>query len=251
MRERSSSYANRRIPLNTRANALLSGNVFCGHCNGRLIITTNGKKYHRKDGEVTITPKTRYVCYNKTRHPGRCDGQTGYTVSILDGIVDKIVSSIFSRIQEQPENQIITKQFEERIAGIRSNLEQAKSDLYSEVQELSMLENELLNVIRGTSAIKPEILNYKHDEISKSVAEKSAVVETLEEELVNDSSILSEVTRQYYDVITWAGLYFESEIEVKKMIVARLISEVHVSRDYKIEINFKISEQQLGLDQEQ
>jgi len=35
------------------------------------------------------------------------------------------------------------------------------------------------------------------------------------------------------------------------MIVAQLISAVHVSADYHIEIDFKISERQLGLDQEQ
>ncbi|MCL2684353.1 MAG: recombinase family protein [Synergistaceae bacterium] len=79
--ERSSDYAERRIPLNTKGNALLSGNIFCGHCNARLTLTTNGKKYQRKDGGFTVTPKTRYVCYNKTRHPEKCDGQTGYTTS--------------------------------------------------------------------------------------------------------------------------------------------------------------------------
>ena len=34
------------------------------------------------------------------------------------------------------------------------------------------------------------------------------------------------------------------------MIVAQLISAVRVSRDYKIEIDFKISEKQLGLENE-
>lgn len=33
----------RSIPLNTRGNALLSGNIFCGHCGARLCITTSGK----------------------------------------------------------------------------------------------------------------------------------------------------------------------------------------------------------------
>jgi DNA invertase Pin-like site-specific DNA recombinase len=48
-RQRSANYsASRRIPLNTKGNSLLSGNVFCGHCNGRLTLTTNGKKYVRK-----------------------------------------------------------------------------------------------------------------------------------------------------------------------------------------------------------
>ena len=251
--ERSSDYAERRIPLNTKGNALLSGNVFCGHCNGRLTITTNGKKYLRKtDGEVTITPKTRYVCYNKTRHPEKCDGQTGYTTSKLDGVVEKVVEQIFSRIKEKPGEQIIASQFEERIAGIKLNLEQAKSSLNSELQVMSMLEGELLKVIQGTSALKPEMLNKKYEEVERSVAEKKSVVEILEQELDNSKETMRQITRQYSDVLTWADMYAESPIDVKKMIVSQLISAVRVSADYKIqiEIDFKISERQLGLDQE-
>ena len=91
MEQRSAAYAERRVPLNTKGNSLLSGNIFCGHCNARMTITTNGKKYHRKDGEVTIKPRTRYVCYNRTRHKHLCDGQTGYTVRKLDKVIDKVV----------------------------------------------------------------------------------------------------------------------------------------------------------------
>lgn len=35
----------RTVPLNTRGNSLLAGNVFCGHCGSRLSLTTNGKAY--------------------------------------------------------------------------------------------------------------------------------------------------------------------------------------------------------------
>jgi len=62
---------------------------------------------------------------------------------------------------------------------------------------------------------------------------------------------MRQVTRQYNDVLTWADMYAESAMDVKKMIVAQLTSAVRVSADYKIEIDFKISERQLGLDQEQ
>ena len=250
-KERSSDYEERRIPLNTKGDALLSGNVFCGHCNARLTLTTNGKKYLRKDGEITITPKTRYVCYNKTRHPEKCDGQTGYTTSKLDGVIEKIVESIFSRIKEVPSEQIIAAQFEERIATIKLNLEQAKTALRGELQVLSMLEDELLKVLDRTSVLKPEMLNKKHDETERSVVEKKAVVDRLENELVNSQDTMRQVTRQYTDVLTWADMYAESPMAVKKMIVAQLIRTVRVSAGYKIEIDFKISERELGLDQEQ
>ena len=251
MKERSAVSAERRMPLNTKGNALLAGNVFCGHCDGRLTITTNGKKYVRKsDGETTITPKTRYVCYNKTRHPEKCDGQTGYTTSKLDGVVEKIVESIFSKVKETPGDELITAQYEERIAGIKLNLEQARTALNSELQVQTMLEEELLKVIQGTSALKPQMLNKKYEETERSVAQKRVIVEALEQELANSKDTMAVVKRQHGDIMTWADMYAESPIDVKKMIVAQLISSVKVSKDYKIEIDFKISERQLGLDKE-
>ena len=252
MQQRSNNYsASRRIPLNTKGNSLLSGNVFCGHCNGRLTLTTNGKKYHRKkDGGVTVTPKTRYVCYNKTRHPERCDGQTGYTTSKLDGVIEKLIESIFSKIKEQPGDEVIAGQFEERIAVIKLNLEQAQTALNSELQVRSMLEGELLKVIQGTSALKPEMLNKKYEETEQSIKEKQALVDSFQQELANSKDMKGQVSRQYQDVLTWADIFADSEIDVRKMIVAQLISAVRVSADYKIEIDFKISEKQLGLEKE-
>jgi hypothetical protein len=250
-KERSSAYAERRIPMNTKGNALLSGNVFCGHCNARLTLTTNGKKYIRKtDGAVTFTPKTRYVCYNKTRHPEKCNGQTGYTTSKLDGVIEKIVENIFSKIKEKPGEQIIAAQFEERIAVIKLNLEQARTALNSELQTQTMLESELMKVIQGTSALKPEMLNKKYEEVEHAVAEKKSLVKNFEQELANSKDTMRQVTQQYNDVLSWADMFSESEMDVKKMIVAQLISAVRVSRDYKIEIDFKISERQLGLEHE-
>ena len=251
VKERSAAYADRRrMPLNTRGSALLSGNIFCGHCNARLTLTTNGKKRERKDGTVTVIPKNRYVCYNRTRHPEKCEGQTGYSTPKLDAIIEQIVESLFSKIKEKPGEQVIAAQYEERATAIKLNLDHARSALNGELQVLSMLEDELLKILSGTSALKPELLNKKHDEAERSVMEKRALVEALEQELANSKDMKQKITKQYNDVMTWADMYADSEIDVKKMIIAQLIREIHVSEDYTVEIDFKISERQLGLDQE-
>jgi hypothetical protein len=103
----------------------------------------------------------------------------------------------------------------------------------------------------GTSSLKPEMLNKKHDEVEIAVAAKQAVVDKLEADLANSQGMERQVTRQFADVLSWANMYAQSPMDVKKMIVSQLIGAVRVSRDYKIEIDFKISERQLGLDREQ
>jgi hypothetical protein len=114
--QRSSDYADRRVPLNTRGSSLLSGNVFCGHCGARLVVTTNGKKYLRRDGDVTLTPRTRYVCYNRTRHSHLCDGQTGYTVKKLDAMVESVVRDLFEQLNDVPKDAIIAERYADKIA---------------------------------------------------------------------------------------------------------------------------------------
>ena len=138
--------------------------------------------------------------------PEKCNGQTGYTTSKLDGLVEQVVMSIFSRMREKPGDEIITAQFNERIAGMKLNLEQARTALYSELQVMSMLENELIKVIQGTSALKPEMLNKKHDETERSISEKQGIVHALEQELDNSKETMRQVVKQYNDVLTWADM---------------------------------------------
>ena len=86
----------RRIARTTKGKALLSGNIFCGHCGARLCITTSGRNRRLADGSRGI--RTRYTCQTKSRTHGDCDGQTGYTVEKLDAIIDSVIHGIFSRV---------------------------------------------------------------------------------------------------------------------------------------------------------
>lgn len=79
-----SAEAERTVPINTRGNSLLAGNVVCGHCGLRLTLTTSGKAYPCKDDPNRIVKRVRYICYGKTRKQTDCDGQTGYAAHILN-----------------------------------------------------------------------------------------------------------------------------------------------------------------------
>ena len=46
-----------------------------------------------------MVKRVRYICYGKTRKQTDCNGQTGYTAHILDGIIDKLVRRIFERMK--------------------------------------------------------------------------------------------------------------------------------------------------------
>ena len=48
----------------------------------------------------------RYQCHYNVRHPGECDGQSGYGVTKLDGIVEKVIRMKFAEIAAAPEDTV-------------------------------------------------------------------------------------------------------------------------------------------------
>ena len=246
VKQRASEYNERRVPLNTKGSSLLSGNVFCGHCGARLIITTNGKKRVRKDGHVTVTPRTRYVCYNKTRHAHLCNGQTGYTSRKLDEIIESVVRKLFSGISDIPRDVIVADRYTDQTEEYRNQLSEAKSKLKTHATELLELEAEVIKVIRGESKLNSGILNKLYEDAKINAAEADLLVKELESK-INDSEKTKESLAARIDTIkTWADIYDECEMDVKKMILSRIMHSVKVSRDYDIEIDFTVDFEQFG-----
>lgn len=68
-----------------------------------------------RDDPNRIVTRVRYVCYGKTRKQTKCDGQTGYTAHILDGITDKLVRQIFDRMKAIPKSEIVDIRYREKI----------------------------------------------------------------------------------------------------------------------------------------
>jgi len=238
--QRSVAYNEQRVPLNTRGSSLLSGNIFCGHCGGRLIVTTNGKKRVRKDGQVTVTPRTRYVCYNKTRHSHLCDGQTGYTVKKLDTIVETIVRGIFRQLRDVPKDAVISERFADKIAEYRKQLGAAKAALQEHTAEVQEYESEVIRVIRGESKLNPELLNKMYESAKEKAAVSEQSVIELESRIHDGNQMRDSLSKQYDNMLTWADIYDGCDMETRKMILSRLFKAVKVRRDYGIEIDFTV-----------
>ena len=68
----------RHIALQTKGQAMLSGNIFCAHCGGRLTTIRYRDHYTRADGSEYSVDQIKYSCYHKSRKLCKCDGQTTY-----------------------------------------------------------------------------------------------------------------------------------------------------------------------------
>lgn len=240
----------RHIPLNTRGNSLLAGNVYCGHCGSRLSLTTNGKAYPCKDDPNRVVKRVRYICYGKTRKQTDCDGQTGYTAHILDGIIDKLVRQIFERMKAIPKSDIVNIRYREKMEERKSLLHSVRAEYAKAAADLETLKGEVIKTIRGESTFSKELLSSLIAEAEAKCQELQENMEKAQAAYDEGKTVLASLNAQYDDIISWAEMYDTASMEAKKMIVNCLIKRVDVYRDYKLHIDFNIDFEQFcgGLD---
>ena len=86
-----------------------------------------------------------------------------------------------------------------------------------------------------------DLLNSLVAEASEQIKQLSWQIQTATAELEETVQSASQVLREYDQLMGWAEMYDNCTFEAKKMIVAQFVKEVHVRRDYEIDIEFNVS----------
>lgn len=230
--------AEHHVPLRTRGQALLSNNVYCGHCGARLALTTSRKWRKLSDGTLDDTLRIRYTCYGKLRKQTDCTGQTGYTMHILDEIIDKMVRQIFSRLRGIPKEQLITSRYAKETAERKNHLQALQAERDKAEKDLLALKTEILAVIKGESAFPKDTLAEMIAAQEKKHTELETLCEEASAELERNAELMANVSQLYEELISYADLYDSASFEAKKMIVSQLIRRVEVYRGYQIHVDF-------------
>ena len=243
----------RTIPLNVSGQSLLSGNVFCGHCKGRLTLTTNGSKRKHSDGSIVTCKRIRYVCYNKTRKRCECDGQTGYTMHILDEKVIQVLHMIFDKMKSVPQQAIIDLLYSKSMFSLEDELNSAKAEFTRATNEYTFLKAEIVKSVQGESKFDASILSELVNTAKEKMSAASERLTALNQEYANGQSRLKAIEENYTRILKWSEVFDESPMEVKKMIASMIINRVYVYEGYRLEFEFNINFEQfeLGLTEEQ
>lgn len=229
------------VPLTTRGQSLLVGNVYCGHCGARLSLATAGRNYKKKDGTVVKKTYSCYKCYNKAMAAEKCDGQTTYGVSKLDNLVDQIIHIQLQRIQKAPPQALIEKQRDREAEQVKAKAKLLREQYQQKQRDYQDLKEETLKVVRGTSRLNVDLLNNLIEETTVQMAELEGQIRTAEAELREVLSGAEQVRQEYAQLMDWAGLYDNCSFEAKKMIAAQFVKAVRVKRGYEVDIEFNVS----------
>lgn len=251
MTERTNEYNSKRtMPKITSGQSLLSGNVFCGHCGGRLTITTNGTTRKHADGTVVERKRIRYVCYNKTRKRNDCDGQTGYTMHILDNMVTKVLHCIFDRMRAMDESEIISRTNRNALVSLNERINATRNECAQATKEYDSLKAEVVKAVQGSSAFPMDVLSELVNTARAKMLDADARLSDLLTELEKSKNKVSQITADYRRLMEWSTIFDTSHNEVKKMIASYIIKRVEVYSDYRlrIELNMSVAQFELGLD---
>ena len=81
------------------------------------------------DGSTVKEKRFRYSCHYNVRHPGQCDGQSGYGVTKLDAIVESIVCTKFSEILECSKSKLLQDMLRKDMEVAQKEVSRVKSEL--------------------------------------------------------------------------------------------------------------------------
>lgn len=237
----------RTLPRNTSGQSMLSGNVFCGHCGGRLTLTTNGTVRKNADGVQVARRRIRYVCYNKTRHRAECSGQTGYTMHILDGMVTEVLHQIFDKMKAVREDEIVSRTQMNVTADVKNQLTAAKREFAKATKEYEAVKSKLMAIIRGESNLPESLISEMAEDAKQKMMAASEKVSALSAEMEQSNSRTDEIRRDYRNIMKWSEIFDSSDMAVKKMIAGYLIKKVSVYSGYRLHIEFNINFAQFEL----
>ena len=148
----------------------------------------------------------RYICYGKTRKQTDCDGQTGYTAHILDGIIDKLVRQIFERMKAIPKSEIVNVRYPEKMEERKSLRQSVRAEYSKAAAELDMLKAEVIKALRGESAFPKDLLGTMVTEAEAKCTELQRQFEAAQAACDEGEQVLRSLTAQYDDIISWADM---------------------------------------------
>ena len=157
---------------NRDGQVVLSGNVFCGTCGGRLISTTVRRTHHATESYNPRIPV--YRCYNRIQRKDLCDGQSIYRADKVDAVVEAAVCAILNRVRVIDQNDYLKKRRQQELNAARVKLRQLES-AYGKVQnERKRLNGYIMDALSAAQGLCPVYQNAAMEEKRRIV---SALIE--------------------------------------------------------------------------
>ena len=234
----------RRIATKTKGGAMLSGNIFCSHCGGRITTTHHKDRYIRKDGSEHISDVLKYCCYHKSRKLCECDGQTNYIAAKVDEAVCRIMRQVFANMAGAPEEEKYKEILKKQQAAHNAGRRKVSLELDKNRKQLEALQEEIGKTLLGDSLYTPEDLKEAINTIKTRIAEGEEQLQKLDEELLQKNEMAEAALPAYRRFKSWAEEFDTASKEQKKMIACQLFDRIELGKNYQITLQMNVTYKQ-------
>ena len=230
----------KQVARTTKANTLLSGNIYCAHCGGKLNVTSYVDKHIRADGSVKEVRRQRYTCMNKMRHLSECDGQVAYVASKIDQAVEDVIRDCLRHIKQTPKDIALEERYKKEVFEARlfvKKLSAENEKLKACHKELSL---EIGNALIGDSRFDIDTLSLSIKNVQSKIKENETALAEAEFAFNNKQGAMEKLDVYYEQFTSWADEFDHATLEQKKMIACQLISEIKIGRGYELDITLDV-----------
>ncbi|WP_066649453.1 recombinase family protein [Christensenella timonensis] len=231
----------RQINMQARASALLSGNIFCGHCGHRL---SSNLDRSSKNAE----PRIRYVCYHKTQKKCNCDGQSTYKANIVDEAIENAVRDLLSKIKDRPKESVIKMRYESKMRGLKVKGTELQHIIIEEKNKLEKLQYEIVKCLSGDSVFDSNDLSKLIGEQKERISHYDKNLREVEKEIANKAVAMQSILPAYDRFKGWAEEYESLPLEQKRAVLCELVARIELKRGYEVKIIFNVEYEQFCRD---
>ena len=214
--------------------SLLSGLLYCAHCGHKLVGTYHTKQ--RANGAYYYRPV--YRCYNGATKAKGCDGQRTYSAARIEKAVLEIVHQYFSHFGESMDAVWKEQQRLQIKQGSGARLKQAELSLSRLQAQHKKLREELVKVLMGESVFDEETIKSMLDEKQDAIEKAEAYLKEVRASAEDTEQKLQQLIFQYRSIKNWSSVFDQANDDEKKMILARIIENITVDKNYNISIYF-------------
>lgn len=243
MDQRTQHYQEKRnSPQRVGGQALLSGNIYCGHCGGHMFASTARKSHHAVPEGAINERIPIYKCYNRTKGKGvRCTAPSTYRAQRIDDAIREMLLSVFDRAKDFTEKDLVDHRVSKSILEYEMILKKTRADYKSKTQELARLDEQIVDAIAGTGAFTPQQLRRRMDTVQEQVNTLADRINDMTDRLEQTGELTTQIKREYNNLQKWADVFRTAPLDTQKMIAAEMVEYVKVSAGYELDVKLSIT----------
>ncbi len=228
------------IAYTTRGKSLLSGNIFCAHCGEKMYAISYQDVKRLADGSKKVYKGIKYVCPNRARKRGECDGKTQYTATVIDKAVLEVVNEVLGKIKSQPKDDAVKTKFKKLLEDKKAVYNGLLKEHERTQEVVRKLLDEVGKSLIGESKFDINTLNESLTMQKQKVSELERKIPLALKELNDNDKMLESIDSYYNNFKSWSDEFEKATTERKKMIICSLFNKIEIGKNYEIRTSLNL-----------